>query len=130
MEDFFHHENATYIRLYAKDPTCLERSIPCRGGFWYHADDDCGGDIYIGDNCHLLCRKCMKVVPLNIVGWASPYSVPDISDNLISFDGNYRKIYNPLSISGQGICNDKVGLIWLNKFVKAAIDQYDNIQSV
>ncbi len=52
-------DGAVYFQLYVECPSCSEagnRSVPAV--FWTHADDD--GDIYIGDNAHILCEKCGK----------------------------------------------------------------------
>lgn len=131
-KDYFVHDSVVYYWLFAMDPTCLEDNIPscqCKLGHWCHADDNCGGDIYLGDNCHLLCRRCMKDAPLNMVGWTSPYSVPNISNNLISFDGLVgKKCLNPTSIIGQ-IC-DGPGLPYMVKLLKSAIEQYELNESI
>lgn len=117
--DHFIHDNVDYYRLFAMDPVCFEVNIPGKGEFWYHADDNCGGDIYIGNNCHLLCRKCMKEAPVNMVRFASPTKDPNVSQNLISFDGHIGKSSHFLSLIGQmkSNCEPK----WLNDFVKAGI---------
>lgn len=49
-------DGVTYWRLYIKCPVCFDNARYVQDSFWYHKQ--CGGDIYLGGNLKLLCKKC------------------------------------------------------------------------
>ncbi|GIM59639.1 hypothetical protein [Capnocytophaga canimorsus] len=48
----------TYFKLKIACPVCRERGITTPQTFWVHAYNNCGGEIYIGDNACYYCKKC------------------------------------------------------------------------
>ena len=56
--DKIQEDGCTYFHLFASCPICndLGRSAP--RSFWKHQDDDCHGEIYVGDNAFYRCKKC------------------------------------------------------------------------
>ena len=51
-----------YYQLYCADPVEIEQGKDGKPSFWKHLNDNCGGDIYIGDNGYFYCDKCEKEV--------------------------------------------------------------------
>ena len=56
----FEENGISYIRLYSKCPSCVKQGIMSSEAFWKHQDENCLGDVYIGDNGFLKCAKCGK----------------------------------------------------------------------
>lgn len=55
----FEDNGVTYFQLYIRCPVCIgqgKTDLPLV--FWTHTDDNCGGNLYIGDNAFFKCRKC------------------------------------------------------------------------
>ena len=59
--DKFEKDGVTYVRLYCQNPVDIQNGVekvPLI--FWKHEDEDCNGEIYLGDNGMLFCKKCSK----------------------------------------------------------------------
>lgn len=56
MIDSFVKDGTHYFKLYCKCPNCIEVGRDVPPSFWYC--EDCGGEIYVGDNAHLYCKEC------------------------------------------------------------------------
>lgn len=59
--DKFEKDGATYVRLYCQNPVDIQNNVNLVPfTFWKHEDEDCNGEIYLGDNGVLYCKKCSK----------------------------------------------------------------------
>lgn len=52
----FEKNGVLYYQMYTRNPICVECGKETPPLFWKH--NECGGDIYIGNNAHLYCEKC------------------------------------------------------------------------
>ena len=106
------HENGhTYFRLYICCPVCLDRGkrdVPIR--YWTHYDNNCHGDIYIGDDANFKCTKCGHVS--HVENWK--YSCPDHSGSSDDFVGaSAAALAEAVATAGQLV--QEAGLDWLQK---------------
>lgn len=59
--DKFEKNGVTYVRLYCQNPVDIQNGVEkVPFTFWKHEDEDCNGEIYLGDNGMLYCKKCSK----------------------------------------------------------------------
>lgn len=59
--DKFEKNGVTYVRLYCQNPVDIQNGVEkVPFTFWKHEDEDCNGEIYLGDNGMLFCKKCSK----------------------------------------------------------------------
>lgn len=58
INSFKGNDGYSYYQLYIKCPICNQEGRPVAPVFWVHADPDCEGDIYIGENAYYKCEKC------------------------------------------------------------------------
>lgn len=54
----------TYGRAIMYCPDCFERGLSTTFYRWKHGDNHCDGNLYVGDNAHLLCGKCGQHIPI------------------------------------------------------------------
>lgn len=54
--DKFEENGVWYVQLYVSCPTCQDEGRHSPNIFFVH--DGCGGDMYIGDNATIKCKKC------------------------------------------------------------------------
>lgn len=57
--DKFEKDGVTYLRLHCQNPVNMINGHSPEI-LWKHGDDDCNGDLYLGDNAMLYCKKCNK----------------------------------------------------------------------
>lgn len=59
--DKFEKNGVTYVRLYCQNPVDIQNGVEkVPFTFWKHEDEDCNGEIYLGNNGMLYCKKCSK----------------------------------------------------------------------
>lgn len=110
--DKFEEDNILFVELYADHPFAFERNISSSAHYIKHADDECGGQIYIGDNAKFKCRKC------NAVDHISKWKYINIEDgfNLSLTDGDpITTLVELMSFASQ--MTTDAGLPWLKKFM-------------
>ena len=68
----FEENGVVYFPLYLCCPICWEQGRYCKPSYWQHAENNCHGDIYIGDNAHFKCMKCGMTSHLKNWGYRCP----------------------------------------------------------
>lgn len=107
--DKFEKDGVTYVRLYMMNPVDLLNNVAnVPFTFWKHKDEDCNGDMYLGDNGMLYCNKCSKskeitAVTFNETGKISYYAKGNM---------NFKSLG---SISGPMV--ESAGLDWLKNLL-------------
>ena len=56
--DKFEEDGNTYFHLCISCPVCHDQGRNTERAFWSHYDNNCHGDIYLGDNAFYKCKKC------------------------------------------------------------------------
>lgn len=105
-----------YYKFYCFDP---EVNIYKRH-FWKHYK--CGGDIYIGDNAHFLCKSCGKTWPVQYSDYMSPFTA-----NVNGYYVYFSKIFNlNIALTALGSMVPKLGQDWFMKTIIEVDKQYGN----
>lgn len=112
--DKFEENGVQYVQLYASCPTCREegRSKP-NTLYSHHA---CGGDMYIGDNATIKCKKCG--VSHHINKWQfGCQQCNNLSDGVLyeRKDEATMSLAEAMSISGMMVT--ECGFLWLSRFM-------------
>ena len=112
----FEDNGVTYFRLYIRHPDG-SYSEPC---FWRHGDNNCLGDIYVGDNASYRCLKCGKTD--HVRNWA--YDCPTCYDSFDAFLKNelsadakvvpFQNLAMLISTAAQMV--KETGTGWLQRF--------------
>lgn len=106
--DSFMEDSFTYFRLYISCPVCMTNGKPTEPSFWFHYDNKCHGDIYIGDNAFCKCKKCGHSAGLGCCTFACP------SHGGVSFSTTYHGITaHDTSIVAQLV--ETTGIPWLKR---------------
>ena len=118
----FGNDGVDYLKIYIQCPVCIEHDWPTTKSFWYHHrkpnGDECGGEMYLGDNGYYKCGECGYTSPALLWKYCCPNHEAHGNQKFLGIsDGKF--IANALSVSGQLL--DKVGLIWMNKITAAFI---------
>lgn len=85
MKDYI-KDGVRYISFRVSCPTCVEKNSPVSNTYWTHFDDNCGGDMLLGDNGYILCDKCGQHQILSKCRFLCPYHIEGITKEMISFD--------------------------------------------
>ena len=56
--DKFSNGGNTYFTLHIQCPVCRELGRNTPQSNWIHATNNCGAEIYIGDDANYFCKKC------------------------------------------------------------------------
>lgn len=90
---------------------------------WRHADN-CGGNIFLGDNAKCICDKCGAIAPI------SEWEIVETSDEKIAYtrisketSGEYD-MGQALLIGGE--TTTVAGIKWLNRFTNSLMQDIDN----
>lgn len=111
--------NAQYFQLYIPCPVCLSNARPTSAVYWTH--EQCGGDMYIGDDGYCYCESCGERKPAIQWTYRCVDCVPGTTGvNSMKIDGQKHPA-EIISISGQ--LSSETGIIWLNKFITAIMKQ-------
>ena len=109
----FQENGVTYFQLYIPCPACYEQGRDTPRSFWKHGDNECYGDVYVGDNAHLKCTKCGHSAHLKYCGYACP-SHSNSPDSFVSFRGGLTtSLLDPSSFSSMVL---ECGQQWLMNF--------------
>ena len=68
----FQENGVTYFQLYIACPIDFEIGRNASCSFWKHGDNECYGDIYVGDNAHFKCIKCGQSAHLKNCRFSCP----------------------------------------------------------
>lgn len=97
--DRYVENDITYYKLHIPSPSITEEDLPSASNqnpdakvfarnrkaktlYWKHADDSCGGYLYIGDDANLLCGRCCKKLKIS----DCLFEQADADDGLVSFN--------------------------------------------
>lgn len=110
-----------YYKFYCFDPAEIRNDTTnIEHHFWKHYK--CGGDIYIGDNAHFLCRSCGETWPVPYSDYMSRFTA-HVNGYYVS-QSKIFKIDTTLKVLGSMLC--KMGQ---DRFMKAVLEvekQYTN----
>ena len=70
--DKFEEDGNTYFHLCISCPVCHDQGRNTERAFWSHYDNNCHGDIYVGDNAHFKCKKCGQSFHIKNWGYCCP----------------------------------------------------------
>lgn len=110
----FSKNGISYFQLFISCPVCYDNGKNTPHSFWTHYDNNCGGDIYLGENASYLCRKCGYGA--HAMKWK--YGCPEHSnmDDELSF-----KVATPAALAGVIACAGQMvtetGITWLQSFL-------------
>ena len=65
--DHFEEDGVTYFQLYSSCPVCWSHGVTTPWSNWFHYDNNCYGDIYVGENAYYKCKKCGQLA--HIQNW-------------------------------------------------------------
>lgn len=122
--DQFRENGVTYFRLFASCPECLYQGRSAPRSFWKHSNDNCCGDIYVGDNAYYRCIKCGNLAP--VINWT--YLCPEHSNSseyfmkhlALPLFGITSPIENRIAIRGVVV---ECGFQWLQTFLANVSEQ-------
>lgn len=111
--DSFQENGATYYRLCVCCPVCLGRGVPTPTSYWTHSDNNCNGDVYVGDNAYYKCTKCGRSA--HVLEWKCSCPTHSNSpDNFIGA-GAVSSATEAVTIAGQLV--EVAGITWLQSFL-------------
>ena len=123
--DKFEKDGVTYLRLHCQNPIdILKEKVHCPYILWKHGDDDCNGDIYLGDNAMLYCKKCNQYKSLLHVSFEENDKIRFNTENIITHSD--KDLIKALAISHMG---DLGGFNWLEKVIFAIREYSKKIES-
>lgn len=53
----FEKNGVTYFELYISCPVCVDRGNNTPHAYWSHHNNNCNGDIYMGENAFYYCKN-------------------------------------------------------------------------
>lgn len=116
----FQENGVTFIQVYASCPECFVEGKTTQCESWKHGDNNCFGDMYVGDNAFFKCEKCGR--SSHVKNWK--YLCPSHSNSI----GTFMTDSNALSPTDcQGVCGAistagqltlEAGVSWLEKFLE------------
>ncbi len=110
----FQEDGDTYFQLYIPCPMCDERGY--FRSFWTHYDNNCHGDIYVGDNAYFKCVKCGYSAHVKDWRFLCPRHLPDWHGGFeMSAISNSTCIISVIGVVGQ--MASATGVAWLQKFL-------------
>lgn len=107
-------DGVEYFRFYCYDPKLADNTADIKPHFCKH--NKCGGDIYIAENAHFLCKGCGETWPIKY----SEFIAPSASSNINYFYISPSKVelYPTELIRLVGLMTDCSGLPWLLRFLR------------
>ena len=114
--DSFQADGATYFRLYLSCPVCMKNGNPAEPSFWMHGNDNCYGDIYVGDNAFFMCKKCGQSVHVSNCRYSCPVH-STTPEEIVFFNGADADSFTAtMSVAGQLV--ETAGMLWLRRFLE------------
>lgn len=109
--DSFEKDGVTYFRLYISCPVDFDRGKAMRE-YWSHYNNNCDGDIYVGENAFYYCKKCK--VTQHVYKWRyhSPWHS---SVERCKLESVSVSVAQAVSTMGQMV--KQTGLAWLREFL-------------
>lgn len=112
--DTFQENGITYYQLYMACPVDYSGSIVAPRSFWTHGDDNCCGDVYVGDNAFYKCKKCGRSAHVMKCRYSCPVHSAT-PDELVFFDGATGCVAG-INVAGQ-MC-EVAGIPWFQRFLE------------
>lgn len=109
----YEKDGISYYQLYISCPVCYERGKMLPQTYWSHGED-CGGDIYIGENALYRCSKCGFTSHVMNWKYKCPEHSTDAENAYIGVSG--AALASVVSMAGQ--LTVKAGVAWLQEFLK------------
>ena len=105
-------DGCTYFHLFISCPVCNDQGRNTPRSFWEHYDNNCHGEIYVGDNAFYKCKKCGH--SSHVKNWG--YNCPSHSNSPDEFvKASSQALAGAVSTAGQMV--NECGLPWLQKFL-------------
>ena len=99
--DTFEEDGVKFVRLYCQDPN--PGIMPDSSVLWNHTDNDCNGELYLGNNGCVYCKKCKKTADIEDVSFIDSGSIA--FDNKKKNEEYLKHLVKLISISEMGIAN-------------------------
>ena len=109
--DKFEEDEHTYYRLYCKCPVCLEEGKTTPTAYVKHGNDNCLGDMYVGDNAFFKCIKCGCLS--HVKNWIFEWH--DDGSAFLKSDSHGMIVHEVFSVVGQMVT--ETGQKWLMEFM-------------
>lgn len=120
----FTKDGVEYYSLYAACPNCVIAGHPAKPVFWKH--DNCGGQMYVGDDAHVYCEKCKTKFPITNCQFECPDCTQYRREAVVKNKPNMNNVAGGIAIlGGISIANLK----WLNRLTSALIALDDSPNS-
>lgn len=108
----FEKNGVTYFELYISCPVCLDRGNQTPHSYWSHHNNNCNGDIYMGENAFYYCKKCGATQ--HVYKWK--YGCPNHSSGEYEFlEASPASLAQAVSTAGQMV--NATGIPWLQTFL-------------
>lgn len=110
----FEENGDTYFQLFASCPVCHNQGRNAPRLFWTHGDNNCHGDIYVGDNAYYKCRKCGQTSHVSKMMLSCP-RCSNATDGIWELKAGSSDSSALIGFIGQMV--QACGLPWLQKFI-------------
>lgn len=108
-------DGITYYRINALCPNCIEEGINQEPTHWKHSNDNCGGDLYIGNDGNFMCGKCGAKKPASY--WRPLCSRHDgVSCNSMICESQQIGTSHAVSLASQMMAST-AGIDWFQDFI-------------
>ena len=110
----FEDNGVTYFELYIRCPVCIgqgKTDLPIV--YWRHADNNCSGDIYVGDNAFYKCRKCGSLDHVRTWKYRCPRHSNPSDNEFLGAEG--WALTEAVTTAGQMVRD--TGQAWLRRFL-------------
>ena len=114
----FTKDGVEYYSLYVACPNCIMEGRPAQPVFWIH--DNCGGQMYIGDDAHVYCEKCKSKFPIPNCQFECPDDIQCGMESVIKTDVD-SKIDCSIGLTVAAMICNSSSLRWLHRFTSALI---------
>lgn len=108
----FQEDGHTFFQIYAKCPAWFEQGRAVQTAYFMHGDDNCSGDMYVGDNAIFKCVKCG--CSAHAKNWIFEWL--DDGSAFLKSDPHGMNVHDIFSIMGQMAAETGQG--WLMEFMQ------------
>ena len=111
----FIKDGVEYYILHTPCPICIEQGRPY---FWKH--DNCGGQMYIGDDAYVFCEKCKSKFPIDKCLFECPECTQHKTEAIIKTNVIDSSPSLAIAIAGY-VAGVDIDIKWLHRFTSALI---------
>lgn len=115
MKKTFDKDGNKYFLVEIPCPSCRDKGYTSETYVWKHGNNNCGGNMYLGDNAMLFCDKCESLKPLRRSSFKCHLKTLE-EERLLFYEKEGSAYYILLSACGYLI--DKTGKDWLLKCIQ------------